>query len=254
MDSVNLILLFLAVMVSAALAGMAIGSRLPEHHTREGSRDSMLRYIGLVVTLAGLVLAFIVSSAKSYYDSVDSELTEVASDIAALDRVLSRYGPEAGHARQLLRQGVTAAVQSVWGDGTADAPVATAPHGAGTMGQLADAIDALRPTEPRLTGLRNEAGGLVTQIQHSAYKLNRIRAARAEAPLLAIIVSWLAIVFMGFGVVSPRTSTAIAAMALAAIAAAGALFLVVELFSPVRGLIRIEPSVLLDALPAIGAG
>jgi len=59
---------------------------------------------------------------------------------------------------------------------------------------------------------------------------------------------------MGFGVVSPRTSTAIAAMALAAIAAAGALFLVVELFSPVRGLIRIEPSVLLDALPAIGAG
>lgn len=253
MDSVALILLFLGIMIAAAFAGMSIGRRLPEHHLRDSSRDAMLRYVGLVVTLSGLVLAFIVSSANSYFDSVDKELTEVASDIAALDRVLTRFGPEGNGPRQLLRRGVTAAVQSVWGEGTADAPVVTAPRGVSAMGQLADAIDALPAIEARRTALRDEASGLVTQIQHSGYKLNRMRAARAEAPLLAIIVSWLAIVFMGFGLVSPRTSTAIAAMALAAIAAAGALFLVVELFSPVRGLIRIEPAVLLDALPAIGA-
>jgi hypothetical protein len=254
MDSVSLILLFLTVMVCAALAGMAIGSRLPEHHLRDSSREAMLRYVGLVVTLSGLVLAFIVSSANSYYESVDRELTEVASDIAALDRVLSRLGPDGEGPRQLLRQGVNAAVQSVWGDGTAAPPGFTVRPGMGAMGQLADAIDALPATDARQASLRDEAAALTAQIQHSAYKLNRIRAARAEAPLLAIIVSWLAIVFLGFGLVSPRTSTAITAMALAAIAAAGALFLVIELFSPVRGLIRIEPSVLLDALPAIGAG
>jgi hypothetical protein len=40
-------------------------------------------------------------------------------------------------------------------------------------------------------------------------------------------------------------------MALAAFAAAGALFLIVELYSPVSGLLQIPPAILEGAIPAL---
>ena len=69
-----------------------------------------------------------------------------------------------------------------------------------------------------------------------------------HTPLLAIIVSWLVIIFGGFGLLTPRNRTAFTAMLLAAVAAAGALFLIVELYSPVTGVISIPPSTLESAL------
>lgn len=254
MDSVQLSVLFLAAMIGAAVAGMALGARLPAHDVGSGSRDAVLRYVGLVVTLAALVLAFVVSSANSYFESVDVELTEVAADVAALDRVLSRYGPEADSARQLLRDSIATAARTVWASDGAAVPAIPGGRGMTSIERLSEVIDALQAKDGRRAALRGQAIEYVTRIQHSGYKLNRIRQARAEGVLLAIIVSWLVIVFLGFGVVTPRTGVAVAAMILAAVAAAGALFLVVELFSPVHGLIRIDPSVLLDALPATGRG
>jgi hypothetical protein len=59
------------------------------------------------------------------------------------------------------------------------------------------------------------------------------------------------IIFFGFGLVSPATGTARASMILAAAASAGALFLILELYSPVSGLLQIPPSILEDALPSV---
>jgi hypothetical protein len=59
------------------------------------------------------------------------------------------------------------------------------------------------------------------------------------------------IIFFGFGLVSPATGTARASMILAAAASAGALFVILELYTPVSGLLRIEPAILEDVLPSL---
>jgi len=251
METLLLMLLFIGVMAAAALAGMAVRRRLPEHHTADSSRDAVLRSVGLVVTLSAIVLGFLVSSAKAYYGAVEDQITEIGADVASLDRELSRYGAEAGPARQLLRQSIGLAVSAVWPGHRSSPPQSGSESGVQASERLADEIDALPSGDPRQARLREQALGQLADMQHSGFKLSRIAQARPQTAILAVVVSWLVIIFFGFGVVSPPTGTARASMILAAVATAGALFLIVELYSPVSGLLQIPPSILEGALPGL---
>ena len=44
--------------------------------------------MGLIGTMAALVLGLLIASAKSFYDTLSSELTEMSANIVLLDRVL----------------------------------------------------------------------------------------------------------------------------------------------------------------------
>jgi len=251
MQSLLLTLLFVGAMAAAALAGMAVRRRLPEHHTADSSRDTVLRSVALVVTLCSVVLGFLVGSAKSYYSAVEGELTEIAADVAMLDRLLTRYGTDAEPARQLLRQAVEIAASTVWPEHRSSLSQTARGSGLLASERLADAVEALPGGDPRRVWLRDQALGQLADMQHASFMLSRIAQARPQVPMLAVVVSWLVIIFFGFGLVSPATATARASMILAAVAAAGALFLIVELYSPVSGLLQIPPSILEDALPAL---
>lgn len=248
MHELVLALVFLAVMLGSTVAGLALRGRLPGEHVADASRDSLLRAVGLVVTLASLVLAFLVSSARAYYASVEDELTEISSDVAGLDRVLARYGPETGPARDLLQQIVGTAVRTVWPEHPTALPSYTGESGLEALERLSDQLGALPTRNARDEALRDEALRCALGIERSGFKLKRIQEARAQTPLLVIVVSWLVIIFTGFGLLTPRNRTALTAMVLAAVAATGALFLIVELYSPVAGVISIPPSILENSL------
>ena len=247
MPDLLLALLFLAVMLGSAFAGMAIRSHLPGEHTADSSRDAVLRAVGLVVTLSSLVMAFLVSSAKAYYTSVEDELTEISSDMAALDRILVHYGEAAAPSRELLRQIVGTGVRTAWPAHATSLPRYPGRSGLEGIERLADEIGKLPASDGSQTAHRDQALDYLLAVERSGFKLRQIQQARAQSPLLAIIVSWLVVIFGGFGLLTPRNPTALTAIALAAIAAAGALFLIVELYSPVEGLIAIPPSILEDA-------
>ena len=248
MQDLLLALAFLAVMLGSALAGMAIRNRLPGEHLTDSSRDAVLRAVGLVVTLSSLVMAFLVSSAKAYYSAVEDELTEISSDMAALDRILVHYGDVAEPSRELLRQVVGTAVRTAWPAHETSLPRYSGRSGLEGIERLTDQIGALPASDGRHTVLRSQALSYLLAVERSGFKLRQIQQARAQTPLLAIIVSWLVIIFGGFGLLTPRNRTAFTAMLLAAVAAAGALFLIVELYSPVTGVISIPPSTLESAL------
>jgi Protein of unknown function (DUF4239) len=251
MQSLLLMLLFVGAMAAAAFTGMAVRKRLPQHHTEDSSRDAVLRSVGLVVTLTAVVLGFLVSSAKAYFGAVEDQITEIAADVAMLDRLLVRFGAEAEPARKLLRQTVGLAVSVVWRGHQSSLSESGGGSGLLASERLADAVEALPDGDPRQARLREQALGQLADMQHSSFMLSRIAQARPQVPMLAVVVSWLVIIFFGFGLVSPPTGTARASMILAAVAAAGALFLILELYSPVSGLLQIPPSILEDALPGL---
>ena len=53
-----------------------------------------------------LVLGLLIGSAKNFYDTQNSEMTDIAATAIFLDRVLVHYGPETRDARELLRSAV----------------------------------------------------------------------------------------------------------------------------------------------------
>src|SRR5262245_56005130 len=114
-------------LVGAVLFGRTLRRLLPEDHLTADSRDTIKLAMGLVATMAALVLGLLVSSAKGSYDTERSEVIQMAAKVAFLDRVLSIYGPEAAEARVRFHDAVKEAVRQMW-PGEARLPARLAPN------------------------------------------------------------------------------------------------------------------------------
>jgi hypothetical protein len=73
-----------------------------------------------------------------------------------------------------------------------------------------------------------------------------------STPFLVIVVFWLTVLFVSFGLFAPRNATAIITLLVAAISVAGALFLILDLDRPFSGLMQISSAPLQNALAMIG--
>ncbi|MGB6957521.1 MAG: DUF4239 domain-containing protein, partial [Bradyrhizobium sp.] len=72
-------------------------------------------------------------------------------------------------------------------------------------------------------------------------------------PFLAVLLFWLAIIFMSFSLFSRLTPINIVAMLVFAVSASAALFLILELGQPFVGLMQISSTPLLTALAPLGS-
>jgi hypothetical protein len=87
-----------------ALLGIFLNAVLPKHHLTSESKDVIKVSTAMVATLAALFVGLLIASAKSSFDSKDSELRGAAARAVLLDRTMAEYGPETGEARNLFRQ------------------------------------------------------------------------------------------------------------------------------------------------------
>src|ERR1051325_10294990 len=107
-----------AIVFSAVFAGAVFGIMLRgilrAHHLSDESRDVVRLGVGLVATMATLVLGLLVASAKGAYDTQKDGLDKIAANLTLLDTTLSQYGPETKDARTILRRTVAAAIAWLW--------------------------------------------------------------------------------------------------------------------------------------------
>src|SRR5512147_1110371 len=103
-----------ACVFAGALLGLFLQGPLPDHHLSDATKDAVKLGTGLIATLAALVLGLLVASAKSGYDTQNSEIKQMSATILLLDRILAHYGPETKEARDLLRRTVTGAIDRIW--------------------------------------------------------------------------------------------------------------------------------------------
>ena len=71
-------------------------------------------------------------------------------------------------------------------------------------------------------------------------------------PLLAVLVSWLVIIFAAFGLCAPPNYTTTGALLVCSLCASGAIFLILELDRPLDGMIRIPGAPLRAAVAHLG--
>src|SRR6516225_9951074 len=103
-----------AVVFGGALLGMALRALLPEHHLSQDSKDVVKLGMGLIGTMAALVLGLLVASAKSSFDAQRNGLAQLSANLMLLDRILAHYGPEAKECRAQLRETVTTLLDQLW--------------------------------------------------------------------------------------------------------------------------------------------
>jgi len=239
-------LIVFGCLVGAVLLGRILRRLLPEDHLTADSRDTIKLAMGLVATMTALVLGLLVSSAKGAYDTKRSEVIQMAAKVAFLDRLFSLYGPEAAEARAGFHEAVEEAVRQMWPD-EASAPAHLAPNTqAGNVVYVA--VQNLSPHDDTQRKLKEQAITLATELGQLRSLLAAQAAASISMPMLIILVSWLVVIFLGFSVLAPPNATVILALMIAALAVAGAIFLILELDQPFGGLIRISSEPMLNAL------
>ena len=62
-------LIVFACVFGGALLGMFLSGVLPEHHLSEDTKDVIKLGMGLIATMAALVLGLVIATAKSAYDT-----------------------------------------------------------------------------------------------------------------------------------------------------------------------------------------
>lgn len=241
-------LLALAFMLAGAGAGIALRRALPNHHLDDNAKDIVRLGAALVATITALVLGLLINSAYNAFETQRSEVRQIAADTILLDTVLDNYGASARESRQILRETITALVDQVWhGQEPADAasPLGVNAHA------LYNATAALPVTTPLQSTLKDQ--GLVTAIRLAQTRLALFEQSRARLPepILYVVVFWLTALFVSFCLFTPLNPTSMVALGLVALCGAAALYLILDLQQPFIGLMRISPSALTHALPAL---
>src|SRR4030095_5469281 len=95
-----------ACIFGGALLGMFFRTVLPEHHLSQDSKDVVKVGMGLIATMAALVLGLLTGSAKSSFDAQDGELKQMAANVLLLDRTLAHYGPDTKIIRDQIRHAI----------------------------------------------------------------------------------------------------------------------------------------------------
>jgi hypothetical protein len=250
MISITIGLIVLACVFGGALLGIFLHAVLPKHHLSSETKDIVKLGMGLVGTMAALVLGLLVASAKGSYDTQSAELTQLAANVTLLDRALAHYGPETKEIRDLLRNAVTRVVNQIWPkDGSSTAP---APPQAAGGDILYDKIQGLSPKNDAQRSLQSQA----LSIAMDTGKLRQLMFAQATAavsiPLLVVLVLWLTVIFISFGLFAPLNATAVISLFVSALSVSAAIFLILGMYTPYTGVIAISGAPLQAALAQLG--
>ncbi len=240
-----------ACVFGGALLGMLLRAVLPAHHLNADSREVMKLGMGLMATMSALVLGLLIASAKTAYDAQRNELIRVSADVIELDRVLAHYGPETKKAREQLRRAIALTIERVWpGDGSRAKPteLALATGAAGFY----DEIQKLTPQNDVQRALEVDALRISTEIGRMRWVLFEQRGSTIPTPFMVVMVFWLTILLVSFGLFAPPNATVIATLLVCALSVSGAIYLIVELDQPFEGLMRLSSAPLRAALEQLG--
>lgn len=235
------------------LLGMFLRGVIPKHHLSDESRDVLKLGTGMIATLAALVLGLLISSAKGSFDAMNTGLIQSGSKVILLDRVMAQYGPETREARDQLRRSVASVIERIWSKGFTGQTGMMFPDPNTGLEALQYKLQQLSPRNVTQRWLQSRALQVTGDIAESRWLLVEQREhSSLPMPFFVMLVSWLVIIFFGFGLLCPRNATVIAVLLVCALSAAGALYLIQELDRPYGGLITISNAPLQNALAYLG--
>jgi hypothetical protein len=231
---------------------MALGRVVPPEHLSPESRDSIKIGAGMISLMAALVLGLLVSSAKSNFDATNAAITQGGAKIILLDRVLAHYGGDAEGVRADLRQTVAAGIALLWPEDGRAVPDLGAIERTRAMERMLDGIRSLRPENDGQQTLKTQAQELANEVLLSRWI--QIEQARTTLPtaFLRILLFWLTMLYLTFGLIAPRNGTVTAVLFFGALSLATAVFLILEMNDPTRGAIRISSGPMRNALEHVG--
>ena len=252
MISTEIASIVFACVFGGALLGMFLRVYIPEHHLSEGAKDVIKLGMGLIATMAALVLGLVIATAKNSYDTQDDAVKHTAAKLLLLDRVLANYGPETKEARDLLRRIVASRLDAIWPEDWSQRARLDAPEAVFATQQIEARIVQLSPQNDTQRRLQSQALQIGSDIMETRWLILGGLGSSIRVPFLVVVVFWLTIIFGSFGLFAPRNATVVTVLFLCALSVAGSIFLILEMDRPFEGVMKISSAPLRYTLSHLG--
>lgn len=252
MNSFVITLISAVSIFGGALLGMGLQRRLSQHHLSKEMQDLVKLGAGTIATLTALVLGLLVSSANSSYDAVNRGVVQGSTKFILLDRTLARYGPEAKGAREQLKRALAGAMERVWPTKKTGMTAMTALERANGMELVQDKLDELTPKNEEQRQALAQSQQIVNDLSQTRWLLVEETQSRLPVPLLLILIFWLVLLFVSFGLFAPRNAMALIVLFVVACSLSAAIFLVLELNQPLGGFMKVSKAPLQNAMQQMG--
>ena len=246
MKPLALSFLIFVLVLGGTFLGMLLRRALPQNHLGKDAQDAVRLGVGLIATIAGLVLGLLIGAAKSSFDTKSSQVAQITADIILLDVLLAQYGPEAQPIRQQIRNLIGPFVERIWHDNETAKVAPFATNAAAEQVYLE--ILAMAPSDNLQRALQSRLAQISTDVTQLRLLLFVEANNSIPAPFLGVLVVWLIIIFASFSLFSDMNATVFIALCTFALSAAAAIYLILELNDPFTGLMRIPSRPLLNAL------
>ncbi len=237
-----------ACIFSGSVAGLTLHRVLPAHHLTRDTQDVVRLGTGMLSVLASLVLGLLIATAKTSFDTTDGEIRSYGADLILLAETFRDYGTSAAAPGAILRQYTQRLLQDDWPANGERAFVAEDVKAGALMEHVREAIRALVPVDAGQGWLRDQALKISTSLLRQRWLLIEQAEPSVRAVILAVLVTWITLIFVSFGLNAPRNGTVVVAFLVCSIAIGGSIFLILQLDSPFDGIMRVSSRPITNAL------
>jgi hypothetical protein len=226
---------FASIMAGVGL-GMTLRARHPEGYLNAEIKEVVQLGVGLLATLAAVVISLMIASVASSYETQDAHSRKLASHTVLVDQLLAHYGSEAAEVRKLMRQAVPRR-DKVRGP-LQDIAFSTS----SVADELYKAIETLTPANDEQRALKLLIAQAGTDIANARQLVLSEVDTPIMTPLLPILMFWLTVIFTSFSLFVQPGPVIIAALLVLALSISSALFMVADadLGQPFAGLMQIS--------------
>jgi hypothetical protein len=262
MDSPWITLIAFALMLLATGLGAWIRHRWPEHHTNRETIELLQTTVMMLATFAAIVLGLLITSAKSDFDTIENDIRSFSSSLAQLDLSLEQLGPAANPARQELARYAGGAIASTWTD-QAPPPGSYYPRlprikearynqNSPVLGQMLEQVNSMirdSPVNGPAAQRQLESSlRLMNGVLDERWRLVEASEQSLSSPFFVVLVFWLVVIFLCFGLSAPFNHLSFMVTALSALALGSALFVIIDLYTPYTGIFAVSSVPIRQAL------
>ena len=219
-------------MFGGAMIGFFMARALPNHHLSAESASVVKLAAAVVATLTSMVLALMLSAANSSFSVNEGIVKKLSSDFVHLDHMLRTYGPEANEARAKLRAYAISKHEELFP--AAGAPTTADRETADRLDALLSSVVSLSSVERRHNALGAQALTITSNIYAERWLLWENPGTTVPLPFLYVLIFWLFLIFVSFGLFAPVNATVVTSFFLCALAVTGAILMILELGDPMH--------------------
>jgi hypothetical protein len=255
-------LIVFALLCGSAALGFVLKSQLLERFTQTGALESMSLIISFLVTITAIVVGLLINATKSFVDATQNHWAIFAGQLIRLDQSMRNYGSESEQMRRQLQSFTAAAIVKFWradnipiGVTYPDVRKLSKDEAKQVLSDLLNRIELgiIRLKTPDALSERLAADCFEQYKEFARARWSLLLAPQNSlpAPFLRMLVAWIMIIFVCFGLRAPANPLVMIVITLSATTLSGMMFAIIDVVDPYKGLYNISSKNMHYALDAM---